>query len=331
MKKENVYRFVLFSSSILASLLFIETYLRLKGVNASYDERNGNGSYTCTYPAKPSSLTYTPLIKQSFKTTEFVHVVKANSLGFNDSEWSRNKNKKRIFCLGDSFTAGFGSTNDSSYPAILQRLLGDSFEVCNAGVPGCDIVAEYELLQKKLLPYKPDYLLISINQTDIVDIITNGGSERFDTTKPFINKNPWWNGLYAKSYLFRFFIHQVMEKDYLFLTKKQYEIEKQRAEKHMVETIEKFHAYSYANGVKICFVVMPMKREIFGGAYELQRPLLFIEKEKLCMVNMLDYFAKHGIESITAGQVYWPVDLHYNNKGYALLANAASQNFGVLP
>lgn len=46
------------------------------------------------------------------------------------------KNKKRIICWGDSITAGMGMNNQTNYPAVLQKLLGDNFEVINAGGGG---------------------------------------------------------------------------------------------------------------------------------------------------------------------------------------------------
>src|SRR5438552_964968 len=43
----------------------------------------------------------------------------------------------RVACIGDSITAG-GGTN--SYPALLQKLLGDKYEVKNFGVSGTTLL-----------------------------------------------------------------------------------------------------------------------------------------------------------------------------------------------
>lgn len=47
----------------------------------------------------------------------------------------------RITCVGDSITQGVGSSNEGrfSYPAQLQKLLGDGYEVKNAGVSGSNV------------------------------------------------------------------------------------------------------------------------------------------------------------------------------------------------
>lgn len=334
MKKEFFFRIVLLSLSMVVSATILETLLRYKGVFATYEEQTGKGGYASTYPESPANLeseVYTPFVINQRTSHEFVHNVNSNSVGCNDKEWSIAKHKKRIFCLGDSFTEGIGATNDSAYPAILQHLLGDSFEVCNAGISGHDIVMEYELLQKKLLPYQPDYLLISINQTDIIDIIKRGGSERYDTTKPFVNKNPWWNDIYGASYLFRFFIHKVLQKNRLFLTQKQAEAEKKIAEGHIIETIKKFQSFSKKNGVGICFVMMPMRAETQSKTYELQQSLQFMQKENICAVNALDYFNRHGIDSASVDEIHWRIDGHYNNSGYALLARAVVEKISLSP
>lgn len=45
-----------------------------------------------------------------------------------------NSKTKRIVCLGDSITEGFGLAAEEAYPYRLAKLLGDGYEVINAGV-----------------------------------------------------------------------------------------------------------------------------------------------------------------------------------------------------
>lgn len=42
--------------------------------------------------------------------------------------------KCKVVCLGDSITEGFGLREEETYPYLLQRVLGDGYEVFNAGV-----------------------------------------------------------------------------------------------------------------------------------------------------------------------------------------------------
>lgn len=49
------------------------------------------------------------------------------------------KKEKIILCYGDSLTAGYGFTQEHSYPGVLQKMLnekGYSYQVINAGVSG---------------------------------------------------------------------------------------------------------------------------------------------------------------------------------------------------
>lgn len=49
------------------------------------------------------------------------------------------KNEKIILCFGNSLTAGYGFTQEHSYPGVLQKMLnekGYSYQVVNAGVSG---------------------------------------------------------------------------------------------------------------------------------------------------------------------------------------------------
>lgn len=45
--------------------------------------------------------------------------------------------KTKIVCMGDSITEGFGIEPEESYPFVLQKLLGEEYEVINKGVCCC--------------------------------------------------------------------------------------------------------------------------------------------------------------------------------------------------
>jgi acyl-CoA thioesterase-1 len=78
----------------------------------------------------------------------------------------------RVACVGNSITQGPGRDNMNSYPLMMQKLLGDGYEVKNFGVSGST------LLKKGDLPYweqaqfqearafKPDILVIKLGTND---------------------------------------------------------------------------------------------------------------------------------------------------------------------
>ncbi len=87
----------------------------------------------------------------------------------------------RVACIGDSTTQGAGVTNRAieSYPARLQALLGDTYEVTNLGVGSCTLIrkgspnvwATLRRMQKQ--PIHPDLVVVSLGIND-----TCGGSRK---------------------------------------------------------------------------------------------------------------------------------------------------------
>lgn len=65
--------------------------------------------------------------------------------------------KHRVACVGDSITYGVLSTNaeEKSYPAQLQKLLGDEYEVGNFGVGCASLMDDTDLPYKATAQYQP--------------------------------------------------------------------------------------------------------------------------------------------------------------------------------
>ncbi len=79
---------------------------------------------------------------------------------------------KRVACLGDSITFGTAASSpNASYPAQLQKLLGDKYLVGNYGVPGASAVNSglcYGNLQecRDALAFEPDIVIIMLGAND---------------------------------------------------------------------------------------------------------------------------------------------------------------------
>ena len=82
--------------------------------------------------------------------------------------------KKKVACLGDSITFGARVKNrgQNSYPAQLQKLLGDNFIVKNFGVNGCTLLKKGDKPVWKLSSlkntksFKPDIVIIKLGTND---------------------------------------------------------------------------------------------------------------------------------------------------------------------
>ena len=66
----------------------------------------------------------------------------------------------RVITFGDSQTLGAGVNPEESYSGVAERLLGDGWEVLNAGISGYRTLNVYRLLQRRIEAYDPDIIVI---------------------------------------------------------------------------------------------------------------------------------------------------------------------------
>jgi hypothetical protein len=79
---------------------------------------------------------------------------------------------KRIVSLGDSFTVGYEVELQQCFSSVLEselRASGLQVEVLNAGVSGFSTAEEYVYLERELLKYEPDLVLVSFYVNDLED------------------------------------------------------------------------------------------------------------------------------------------------------------------
>lgn len=99
-------------------------------------------------------------------------LIQVNDQGFRGSKLPKLEAPgKVILALGDSTTFGWGVSNDETYPAQLERLLGsETLRVVNGGVPGYTSAQVRVYLEELLAPespVRPDLLLLSVSWNDI--------------------------------------------------------------------------------------------------------------------------------------------------------------------
>src|SRR3954471_17052480 len=81
--------------------------------------------------------------------------------------------KTKVACVGDSITFGAGIKDRAkTYPADLQNLLGDQYDVKNFGVSGATLLKkgdkpyDKEKAYKASLDFKPDVVVIKLGTND---------------------------------------------------------------------------------------------------------------------------------------------------------------------
>lgn len=102
------------------------------------------------------------------------------TLDLNDKAEEHRQEKIKVACLGDSITFGARLDNPSedSYPAQLQKLLGNEYQVTNFGVGGSTLLRKGKpnvwSQLSKVEAFEPDAIVISLGTNDTCGMGTCG-------------------------------------------------------------------------------------------------------------------------------------------------------------
>lgn len=105
---------------------------------------------------------------QSSLDTDYVFVHHLNEYGFRDHSWQINKqpNKKRVLFIGDSFIEGVMADGEHTIPSYYQELVGEKYEVMNAGMNGTGMSAYLKLMTDMIPIFKPDEVKLVLFAND---------------------------------------------------------------------------------------------------------------------------------------------------------------------
>lgn len=127
-----------------------------------------------------------------------------NRFGIRDRDdltLAKPANCKRVVCLGDSFTLGWGVRQDHNWPVLIEtelRRLDPTVQVINCGGAGSAYADEYELaLRHRHGRFAPDVVLVTLCLNDL--LVTNGKLCHYRTEAlPLADVPPaerrWWMG-----------------------------------------------------------------------------------------------------------------------------------------
>jgi lysophospholipase L1-like esterase len=320
-KKKSI-NFQLLNTSLVLSLIGIETLLRLSGVISVYIEKR-TYFYRSMYDDSYADFHVIGRRENVYLKSgiDYSFLREPNNEGYSDKNWCITKPDScvRILALGDSFTEGDGAHKDSTWVKFLERKLHNNhLEFMNAGLCGSDVVFLYNNLENKLLKYNPDIVILCINQSDIEDIIIRGGPERFKNNKIVFNKAPWWEPIYAASHISRLFFR-------IFYDNKL--IPKSQVQKNNIESIEIIKSCllsfqtlcSKANCSFVC-VFHPLTYELKNNVNYLKEIITFCKNNSIQYVNLYDYYIKNRVDK-KIYFYYWEKDGHHNANGYKIMAD----------
>lgn len=302
-----------------------ETYQEKNGMDYVSCYKVGNNSWFFVHHKNNHVITKYP---------EYTFESHTSSEGISDREFSRipDSGVSRIITLGDSFTEGFGAPRDSSWPRLLENKLRgayvrDSFEVMNAGIGGSDICYEYMLLKYRLLKYRPSLVIVALNSSDIPDLVVRGGMERFnkDTTVSY-KKAPWWEWIYASSFIFRHIAHDMFGYDFTLIRKNQLTGMEAEATGKIKNCLSFFQALSVRENFRLLVVLHPLHPE--ESDIVSQENKFGKQMEKSCRqsgiacVNLYDYFTGPlHMNNENHYLYFWKIDSHHNSRSYQAMAD----------
>jgi lysophospholipase L1-like esterase len=331
-KYKGIQNYVLMLLSIVLSLALVETILVVSGWKKNYIEEV-SGFYSSPYVPQENGYyhTWTPGKAHWLIKPEYRFVRPTNSLGLADSEWvkAKPKGKKRILCLGDSFTEGDGAAYDSSYVSCLKRSVlhhDSSYEVMNAGVCGSDPCYDFMQLKGHLLEYQPDLILQTISTNDLsTDFLLRGGLERFQKNGSVKYRDaPRFEPIYACSYVSRF-VFQLLNYNELLVKKQLSKTDELRINDEMMALIDSYAACCKQQNIKLIFILRTEKLELHEGKYELDFSKIkndIESKNHLTLIDLMPAYQQHFQKSGEKMEAfYWEKDGHHNAHGYQLMAD----------
>jgi lysophospholipase L1-like esterase len=317
-----------------AAICLMEFLLRMMGPFEVYSEKR-EGYYYSPFSLLNKSWFYVyhaNALKLLKSGDEYDYVRHTNSLGLSDKEWAVQKDSGtiRILALGDSFTEGDGAPADSSYPALLAQLLPKAYpslhiEVMNAGACGSDPYFEYMLLKHKLTAYRPDIVLYTNSENDLLlDYALYGGMERFlpnGAIQPRLQKKIWMD-VYAISHIFRA-IRSISRGSEALLSDSEVKQAKRTMYADSKHLSKLYSQLAAANGFQCVQLIRPNKQEFKAAAYVFS-PDSLLPKEDLPRYRQVDllsiYLDTLGTPSQAGDKYYWKKDGHHNATGYQLMA-----------
>lgn len=319
--------------TLVVTVAVAEVALRVSGIYLTHSEKNTeDGKYFSIRQNEQLDSWYwvhPPNDTLEFKKPEFVFRRITNSLGSSDIEWPVSDSTFRILGIGDSFTEGTGVEADGTWLKRIEYLFSSELNIqvttMNGGVGGSDPVFSYQLLQDKLLKYNPNLVILSINRSDIFELVLRGGFERFKPDGTTGNPGPSWEVYYAKSHLVRLVVHGLLRYNRDLI--KNSEAEKNREDflPTMHEVFTRLDSLSEERKFECLVVLHPLSDDFDRDSYldyEIDSLRTILNDLDMECLDLRDRFVKEGYKtSKDVEHLFWPIDKHFNQTGYDLYAD----------
>jgi hypothetical protein len=194
----------------------------------------------------------------------------------------------------------------------------------NAGVSGSDPVFALELLQRKLLKYDPDLVLLSINSSDVDDLERLGGFDRFTLDGQLKERSlPWWTGLFERSHLVRALLLGVLHYDWNLRSPAEAGTAAHSAVRDLIQSGIVASRLADEHGFELLVFVHPTWWEVERRSLtpKLVEVVAGLRARGVDCADLLPYFVAE-LPTPVPLDYYWPRDFHFTARGYEILARA---------
>ena len=326
--KRSAFRAISFG--VIFSICLLEFGLRIIKHQelSSYQEltsKNFIKKYKSVYDQGDLSYMYEGVRNTSycFNAKEFEYCRSFNEWGIPDVQIIDTA-KSNIIFLGDSFTEGVGAAQDATVVAHFNLLTNQKYNCINAGIGGSDLFFQWKLYQYNLPSLQPKAIVFILNSTEIGDVSIRGGDERFEAEGVIVKHPPFWEPIFASSYIVRQ-ICKIMTIDWTLETASKREATHSKAISQINDKLIEIGKYGKENGIQIFYVLHPLKEECISGAFispKLTSVLNAIPDHQI--LNTLDSFSQLN----NCELLYWKIDKHFNSLGYLTFAEIILENLG---
>jgi len=341
LSKQNLKNIKYWIITIVGFILIIDMSLRVFAEKyQSYSEKNYGlfyiSPYTNGYDLLKNKLWNTNTgfehchKKNSnyiFQTKDFSYTHKYNELGIREKSELVEliKDKTTILTIGDSFTEGVGTHQDSTWQILLQKRLNDSsqnnYYVINAGISGHDPEMSIELYTQLDSILHPDNLMLSISENDMLDLINRRNCKK--TNSYLIKKQPLGYYFYSWSYIFRAVSHVFYYYPEFFMNKDELnELEIEACTK-IYNQILALQQKANDKNTNLYIITFPDFHACQNYDYQSNAYKDLINKlknnEDIILIDILDFYQNNqNAFIIPITYLYWPIDGHMTPLGYRM-------------
>ncbi|MFZ1947406.1 MAG: GDSL-type esterase/lipase family protein [bacterium] len=275
-----------------------------------------------------------------------------NSKGLRDREYSYAKPRgvRRILCLGDSFTCGYGVQADETYPKVLERLLGAgvgpgaSWEVMNAGVGSTGTANQVAYYGTEGFKYQPDVVVVGLYQNDFHESyrsglysLDGGALTKHDApttiwrrVQSIVRFIPGYRGLFAKSHLLNFAKVRIARRHYERLDQMAGLVTANADTRDRQAALAKalFASLqdSCAEGGSRLVVMFIPRTDLGDWPQDYLDLMAFLEAQGSSVVDLLPVFRECAARG---GCLTYPQDRHWTHTGHFVAGEALYQFLGA--